>query len=380
MLKTKTLNQSMTIMHVASGDVWAGAEIQLFYLAMALNKRSDINLYVVIFNKGVLYKKLSEEGVDVILLEEDILNSMNIFINLVKFINQNNVDVVHAHKLKEHILGGAASLLFNQVKYIRTIHGGAEYDTKLSVRHSILGTANYLIEKIATTRLIYVSSELQKRLVKQTDKRHMIVENGIDFNEIDKKLSDKKLDNSDGNLIKIVMIGRLVSVKRIDIFLEIAERFNDNQDIRFYIIGDGPLKSEIETTIIDRDLEKTVSMLGFLENPLPVLKQMDYMIITSDHEGLPMSLLEALYLKVLVISHDIGGIGEVVEKGSCGILIDSQDPVKYSESLKWIISNSKLYEDIVNRGFDRVISYFSSKENANKYCEIYKNVVTGNYQ
>ena len=374
-----SFHEQINILHIASGDLLAGAETQLYYLTTALNNFPNIRLHVVLLNDGVLNQKLTEKGVAVTVFDENKFNAFVLLFKITKLVYQLNVDVIHTHRFKENILGGIASMLNTHAKCIKTVHGASE-DNILStnIRKRALNRIDKLIERYVTKFIIFVSHDLRDRLVKFKDKKQIIIENGVDFDEINKNSTQSSFVYEKNNIKKVLFIGRLVPVKRIDIYLDIAKIIKDDGDveIKFYIIGDGPLKSEIREIIKDKKLENIVFELGFLSNPLPDLNNMDCMIITSDHEGLPMTLLEAMCLKVLVISHNVGGISKLLGNGDCGILLDTQDPMKYVAALKKIFSDDKLYENLVSQGYKKVVDNYSSVKNAKKYIEIYQKIIS----
>ncbi len=370
-------DQALAILHIASGDLWAGAETQLYYLATSLMTRSDINLHIVLLNDGVLKNKLIGKGVTVTVIDESKYNSFTILIKLIRLIYQINADVIHTHRFKENILGSIASLFHRHAKCVRTIHGGSEHDnSKFHFKRNALDALNKLTEKYLAKFCVYVSHELRERLQKPDNYRYVVIENGIDFNEIGLNSTMVPSIEYSDDYKNVVFIGRMVSVKRLDIFLEIAKiiHVDATKKIRFYIVGDGPLKSEISKRIIAENLGDIVYELGFLDNPLPDLKNMNCLLVTSDHEGLPMSLLEAMYLKVLVISHNIGGITDVLEHNNSGILINSQNPDEYAEALKKVLYDDVSYNAMVSRAYDNILENYSSAGNANKYINIYKSV------
>lgn len=368
-------HQALTILHIASGDLWAGAETQLYYLATALNSFPGITLHIVLLNEGVLSRKLVKKGVNVTVLDETKLNFLMIMTTLVKLIYRIDADVIHTHRFKENILGSIASLFYRNSKCIRTIHGGSEHKKSIfNVKKNVLDTIEKLTGKYLTKFNVYVSYELRARLLKSDDVRHVVIENGINFEEVEKNSSLPSSVNDEASIKKVAFIGRLVSVKRLDLFLDIAKLIKDegNTRIKFYIIGDGPLRKDISSRIISDELGNFVCELGHFDNPLPNLKKMDCLLITSDHEGLPMSLLEAMYLKVLVISHNVGGVSKVIVNNKSGILIDTQHPSAYVEALKRILFDDAFYNSMVDQGYNNVTENYSSTKNAAKYVDIYK--------
>ena len=138
MLDNDLSSEPLTILQIASGDLWAGAETQLYYLATALNGFPCIQLHVVLLNDGFLNKKLTEKGVSVTVLDEKKFNVLVLLYKITKLAFQINADVIHTHRYKENILGGIASLLHSHSKCIRTVHGAPEYNVSNKVRQGLI--------------------------------------------------------------------------------------------------------------------------------------------------------------------------------------------------------------------------------------------------
>ena len=114
------------VLHISSGDLWAGAEVQLFTLAKSLIKNSATQVDVILFNHGRLEQELLDSNINVIVLDETTLNSLQILRKIIHTIKIIHPDVIHTHRLKENILGSAAALLTGNTPTLRTAHGAPE--------------------------------------------------------------------------------------------------------------------------------------------------------------------------------------------------------------------------------------------------------------
>ncbi len=133
----------------------------------------------------------------------------------------------------------------------------------------------------------------------------------------------------DEHYINIVTVGRLSPEKDhsklIDAFYIITQKFNN---MRLYIIGEGVLKEELESKIARLNLKDNVFLLGQISNPFYYIKNASAFVLSSNHEGQPMVLLEALALKQKVVATDIvanrgilkDGLGELVENSVDGLV------------------------------------------------------------
>ena len=115
------------VLHIASGDLWAGAEVQLFTLAKALKNNTNTIVDIVLLNHGILEQKMLDCGINVIVLDESKLNGLTILRQLIHITHQIKPDVIHTHRLKENILGSIAARLNGNIPSLRTSHGAPEH-------------------------------------------------------------------------------------------------------------------------------------------------------------------------------------------------------------------------------------------------------------
>lgn len=130
----------------------------------------------------------------------------------------------------------------------------------------------------------------------QRDKKYTVIENLINVAEIREKMlyepTDLVLDKS---CMNFVALGRLCHQKGYDIMLEQFEKAcRARDDLRLYIIGDGPDQAALQQQIISSGLEKKAFLLGRKENPYCYMNRMDAFISTSRYEGQPLNIMEAM--------------------------------------------------------------------------------------
>lgn len=156
------------------------------------------------------------------------------------------------------------------------------------------------------SKIVFVSDESKKdtvRVLKDIKDKSLTINNLINCEEIDKKSTDEcDLDLSKRNLI---FIGRTEEKsKKISRIIELAETLTD--DYKIFIVGGGFDFEEYEKEVKNRNLENKVILLGAQMNPYKYLKKCDCLLLTSDYEGFPVVILEALNLnKKIVTTIDI---------------------------------------------------------------------------
>lgn len=370
--------KTFKILQVASGDLWAGAEVQFYNLCQKLNAFEGIRLRAVVLNPGILADKLTHAGIDVAILNEQTLSSFVILRRLTSIVSAFQPDIIHSHRIKENVLAGVASLFFPETKCVTTIHGAPEIPFAFHNLHKkCYKLAEWLFIKFRFSLKIYVSHELQSRLAPASGEKTRVIENGIDIEETLEKARLRHTADCGQDAYNICFLGRLVPVKRLDILLDIAEQavIREKLPYIFHIVGNGPLYPEFQSSVAERGLWKHVRMHGFLANPIPLLARMDCMLITSDHEGLPTNLLEAMCLGVPVIAHAVGEIPRVLNYGKLGTLIETQDAKSYIDAIKYCVSTGKGNNTAVNAPPIWVKNHYSAAENAEKHFNLYKQIL-----
>lgn len=151
-----------------------------------------------------------------------------------------------------------------------------------------------------------------------------IIYNGINIRNI----REKARQHTDIHLISpsIISVGRLDAnkdpIRLLKIFNEVLKK---NPLVHLYYMGYGSLKDDIVKMAKNLGISEHVDLLGYIDNPFPILKQADVMAMFSKSEGFPMALLESVSLGVPFVASDIGGAWELSDSGRVGIVVTSND-------------------------------------------------------
>ncbi len=371
--------KNLKVVHIASGDLWAGAEIQLFTLAKQLVSIPDIRLTVVLLNHGTLEQELIDNNISVYVINEQQLNSIVILRKLILLLREIGPDIVHTHRVKENILGTIAARLSGVVHSIRTAHGAPEHRPPWwKLGKHIYHYADLFCGKFLQSKIIAVSSELNIRLQVDFNGKVFTVENGVDIGAIYMRSDQQVTFPGESASTRICLVCRLVPVKRVDIFIEVANSIINEmgEQVEFYIFGDGPLLDECNLLIEKRGLSKHMHMMGFKDNMSAWLAKMNLLMITSDHEGLPMNLLEAMSLKVPVISHAVGGISRVLGDGDYGMLVSEQNIEDYVTLVKKYLNNPDVAINKAEKGYEFIVNHYTAKKNSDAYLKLYRDLTS----
>ena len=188
--------------------------------------------------------------------------------------------------------------------------------------------------------IIFVSNESKDGFVekyKDLKEKCVVYNNFIDTEEI-KKESLKKINEkkSRGKQL-LVFVGRLEdSSKKLSRQIHLVDKI---PSLELWIIGDGPDRTKYEEEVKEKKLEKRITFFGKKENPFPYMKQADYIILTSDYEGFPVTYLEAITLNKSIIT-TFPTSDDSVDVAKYGYII-SKEHAKMVKEVKEILNNTK---------------------------------------
>jgi glycosyltransferase involved in cell wall biosynthesis len=257
---------------------------------------------------------------------------------LMAIIRRERPQIVHTHAAKAGTLGRLAALLVparRRPVLVHTFHG-----------HSLTGYFSPRRERAframerglaaRTDRLIAVSDEVRDDLVAlgvAAPEQFDVVALGFDLSPFQVAGDERALRRCrfraelgipDGARV-VTLVARLVAIKRVDRFLRVAARLADRDELRFVVVGDGDLHDRLRASDESARLGARVTWTGFRRDIPDVCFGSDVVVLTSDNEGTPVSLIEAQAAGTPVVTTRVGGVGSVVHDGVTGLVVDTAD-------------------------------------------------------
>lgn len=334
----------LSVLHVASADLWAGAEVQIYHLLRALNRRQDVRVGAFLLNEGELARRLRAENISVEVCDEARASSTSICLAIAARIGRDACDIVHTHRLKENLLGSVAALRSRRTRSVRTVHGNPEHRAGTAIRRIALRTMDGVATRLQQ-RIVGVSEDLCAELRAIYPPRKVTcIANGIDTRAV----VEGSLQQS-GHPVSappsVAFVGRFVPVKRVDVFLRAAASLCSStaSPIKFLAIGDGPLHGECVALARQLGISSNVEFPGFQPNALPIIRQASCVVLTSEHEGLPMVVLEALALGVPVVAPAVGGLPQVLAGISQCRLVSDRTPEGFAKAIAEVLAEGRAH-------------------------------------
>lgn len=370
-------NSTLVVTHVVSGDLWAGAEVQVYNLCKALKASGQITPTAVVFNHGILSEKLQELGISVSIADETTLNPLAIARSIATHCKSHSTKIVHTHGFKENVLGILGKELARVPRSVRTVHGNPEIKLSLTKPHKwLISKLDIALGRLRQQAVIAVSTQLEEALDKLFPGKVRKIFNFVDVDDIRRQWPLER--RSTGSTMRLGIVGRLVPVKRVDLFIKTIALLNQRGvKCTGVIIGSGPLEPQLKRLAIELDVDENIEFRGFVSPALKELRKLDILLMTSDHEGLPMTLLEAMSLGVDVVAHDVGGIPEVLDGGKAGLLINDHSPEGYADGVNYLLKSKGVDSEVPCRGsHDVLMKNFNVDNNSQRYISVYTNLTS----
>ena len=366
------------VLHIASGDLWAGAEAMLYTLAKTLHSKLSTQVTVVLLNHGTLEQKLRDCGIAVFVLDESHLNGFQVLQQLCRIIDDIKPDVIHSHRSKENILGSIAAWYKHRIPSLRTVHGAPEHRAPLhQLPRYIIQFLNRFSGRLLQRYIIAVSADLANKLKNDfPESKIKVIENGVDIDTLLSSVTPSPSKNN--NFYRIGIAGRLTPVKRVDLFIDCAlylKQHHPELSIHFHIYGSGPLQETLVAQVRSSQADGYIHFEGHTENIPQQLLSLDALLMTSDHEGLPMILLEAMCMKTPVIAHAVGGIPHLLDYGKCGTLIEEHGVKSFADAVIDLVMQPEHYKQSAELAFTRIKQQYSAQQTARAYLDIYRELI-----
>jgi glycosyltransferase involved in cell wall biosynthesis len=293
--------------------------------------------------------------------------------------------VVHTHAAKGGTLGRVATVIAYPLRrrrpvVIHTYHG-----------HSLTGyfssrTANAyrLIERLlarVSDVLLAVSPEVQNELIAldvAPAERFRVMPLGFDlapFTDDVGRAERRQALRADwgvgGDEVVVTLIARLVPIKRVDRFLAVARAVQATGAVRFVVVGDGELREQLGSSVDAVALADQLVWAGFRRDIADVCRASDVVMLTSDNEGTPVSLIEAQATAVPVVATDVGGMRAVVNDGVSGFVRGVDDHQGLSEALQRLVEDPQLRASMGAAGRRHVTARYTLERLVRDHAELY---------
>lgn len=288
------------------------------------------------------------------------------------------VELVHSHGYKFNILMSLFGRFSRKVPVVSTLHGYVH-----APRFSRMWVYE-LLDRLAISRLdgvVMVGAAMKKELSTGLirPRRLTTIRNGLAVDDTQRKVSEplpEALEEFFSTHEPVILgVGRLSKEKGfshlIDSFREIKQ---SAPKAGLLIVGDGMLRKDLEDQVARLGLGSDVCLPGYCDNVPALMARSSALVISSSTEGLPITLLEAMAVRLPVVSTDVGEIPFVLDEGDSGVLV--KDPAsELVDAIALVLNETQSTHRKTEQAFHKVSGELSARSMAEQYLRVYNGVV-----
>jgi len=304
------------------------------------------------------------------------------FIDIIRIIKENNIDIIHTHLNKSYVIGGMANIFLRR-KFIYNYHGlflaNSPYYNFMEL--IIYRICHLLIYFFGVVNTAIVPSERSRQLLMKETKlfpEPVVYYNGFDTNDETKNLNTELYNRL--KIIKeektvIAVIGRLEIDKQINKAIKVFRNvFNNENKVHLLIFGDGKLEPELRRLIDELNVTDNIEIQGFVEEIKNYYGLFDIIFFTSRWEGMPLVIWEAMAKGIPVIAPDVGGFKEILELNNCGLIYEPGNIKEAEEKLLRLIIDPQFRNELGENGMRSVNQKYNSQSFIKHIENIYINM------
>jgi glycosyltransferase involved in cell wall biosynthesis len=344
------------VLHLITSFEIGGTERQAVELLKRLDRdRFDVRL-AVLRNEGPFYREIETLFPDVPefpLTSFCNVNAVKQLARLRRLMVREKIDILHAHDFYSSFIGVPAARLAG----VRVI--ACQRHLKLSDRlvHDV-GTR--LIHRLAH-RVLVNSQAIRDRIIEHgstPSRKISVIRNGVLETNASRLLARDEICselsiNADAKLIG--MVARMQPVKGHSFFIDAAANvLREQANAHFVLVGDGPLRSDIENQIARLGIADRVHLLGDRADVSQLVPGFDLLVLASLHEGSPNAVMEAMAAGVPVVATAVGGTKELITDGETGYLAPPADPAALADRIVFALSREDHRAEITSAARRRI--------------------------
>jgi len=298
------------------------------------------------------------------------------FTTLVREVRKFKPHVIHTHTAKAGFLGRIASIVSLQPSIrVHTFHGHLLNGYFGSFKRLLVVIAEKFLAEF-TDQLLAVGDKVRRDLLNAgigKKEKFSLMPPGLVIDKLPTKDESLKSFGISHSRLQCAFIGRITQIKRPDRFLDVVSEVKKRDiDLDFFMAGDGELLEECRKRISQHDLP--VKVLGWQSDIEKVLSSADIVVLTSDNEGTPLSLIQAGMAGIPVVTTRVGSVPEVVLEGITGI-ITNLDVQEIADALEKLTNSAELRTQMGASAQEFTLANFGVKRLVSDHEVLYKKLM-----
>ncbi|MBQ9086063.1 MAG: glycosyltransferase [Clostridia bacterium] len=300
-----------------------------------------------------------------------LINAWKTYRTLKKIVGTEQVDLIHCHQPIPILFGKRLAAKYNL--------------PLLTTAHNIYNPESFMERQYSTGDLVVaVSERVRQDQIKNfhvDPNRVITILNGIDVRRkviTQSRVQVRKEYGISNDAFLVCTIAGLRPQKALDVLLKAAKvTCEAHENLYFLIVGDGPERDSLLRLREELGIQEKVIFSGFRQDVYNILNASDLFCLSSDYEGLPISILEAMLCGIPSVATDVGGVSEVIEDGVSGIVCEKQCVSQLADGIEKLLMNSEDWKKMSEKALEKSHEKFGANIMAEKYCDAYESLLNG---
>lgn len=360
----KNKKKKINVAHILPSLGLGGGEKLVLDLCKFLNTEIfDVKVISLFPPQSTIYEQIAgTEGIEIIYLNKKKGIDFKIIFSLAKVLRKEKIDIVHTHLyVMPYVL--IASVIAGVKIRIHTVHNVAVKELDW-FRRKIMSIAYRYFNATPVAISDYIQDTIEKEY-KISKEKIPCIYNGIDT----KSFVHQKVVES--NRIKFINVARLTRQKNQRLLLDAFYlALQKRTDLLLEFVGDGELRNVLQDQAQELGIANHVVFRGIQKNIKEILNQSDVFILTSDWEGLPLSVLEAMACGLPVISTDAGGVRDIVKNNENGLIIEIGDVKGVANAIGKLATDKELRKEMGENSL-RMAGQYDVRKMTREYETLY---------
>jgi glycosyltransferase involved in cell wall biosynthesis len=365
---TSPSGSHLRILIVDLAERFGGPETRVLSQVRGLQGRVGLCAAAVVRNSP-LHARMQGEGLPCEPVSRGRADPRLVF-ELKQIIRRGGYQLLDAHNIQSIFWGHLAGVMTGVRGRVTTLH--SDYVQEYSgVRRWLYPSVLRLMNPI-TRHVVHVTQPARPLAA---GRAATVIENSVEVPDSPPEGKDLALDSEWGwpaSAFVVAVVGRLFAVKGHAYLIDAFACLRDRPSIKLLIVGDGPLRAELEARVAAHGLTDRVRFAGFCQDVSRLLLSVDCVCLPSVWELLPYAALEAAACARPIVASAVGGIRDLLHDGETALLVPARDPDALANAIRKLAMHPEEAARIGRAAYDLVRQRFSREEMVRKTIEVYE--------
>jgi glycosyltransferase involved in cell wall biosynthesis len=375
-MKNTGKDDRITVMNLIGSLQVGGAEQQVVSLAPMFDKRKFKVVVCAMQPGGALRDRLDQAGIEYICINYRIRSYIPTMLRFISLLKREKVDVLHMHMYTAARFGRIAGLLAGVPVMVTTDHGHDPWKRWWHIAFDRV-LLRYTDLRIGVSQDV---ADAIRGCENPPPEKLAMIPNGVDPAKFEVPATERTRVRTELGITDDVplvgAVGRFVEPKAFHVLIEaIAKLAATRPDVRLVLVGDGPLRAELERCAADLGVSDRVIFAGMRMDVPSVLAALDVFAMSSISEGLPVVLLEAMASAKPIVVTRVGGIPEVVSDHEDALLVAPNNPLELATAIGALLADHALADRLGKQARTKVVAHYSVAASVRNLERVYQELL-----